>query len=203
MTRRLCPILVMLVTAGILIGIVALASASPHADCGEERAAVKLGRDVDARKIALDPVTVTIAELVLRSAPRPLPGSRRVTDERNTERTVYTIHATITGYRLELDGDYHVVISDEHGQTMIVELPDPGCAATGAWPEQIRTARVAFRQLLADHRLASPAAKLRSVAVEVVVTGVGFYDRVHGQTGVARNGVELHPVLAIEAGGGQ
>jgi hypothetical protein len=33
----------------------------------------------------------------------------------------------------------------------------------------------------------------------VTVTGVGLFDRVHGQTGVAlKNGIELHPVLAIE-----
>ena len=33
----------------------------------------------------------------------------------------------------------------------------------------------------------------------VTITGVGFFDRVHGQTGVAlKNGIELHPVLAIE-----
>ena len=33
----------------------------------------------------------------------------------------------------------------------------------------------------------------------VTITGVGFFDRVHDQTGVAmKNGIELHPVLAIE-----
>ncbi len=32
----------------------------------------------------------------------------------------------------------------------------------------------------------------------VTVEGVGFFDFLHGQTGVADNGVELHPVLDIE-----
>src|SRR5260370_37385818 len=32
----------------------------------------------------------------------------------------------------------------------------------------------------------------------VVVTGVGFFDKVHGQMGVAKNGIEIHPILAIE-----
>ena len=31
----------------------------------------------------------------------------------------------------------------------------------------------------------------------VIVTGVGFFDKIHGQTGVAPNGIELHPVLSI------
>lgn len=34
--------------------------------------------------------------------------------------------------------------------------------------------------------------------IKLRVTGVVFFDRVHGQVGVACNGVELHPVLDIE-----
>ena len=33
----------------------------------------------------------------------------------------------------------------------------------------------------------------------VRITGVGFFDSVHGQMGVSQsNGIELHPVLKIE-----
>ena len=32
----------------------------------------------------------------------------------------------------------------------------------------------------------------------VTVTGVRFFDFLHGQTGVAPNGIELHPVLDIQ-----
>jgi hypothetical protein len=31
----------------------------------------------------------------------------------------------------------------------------------------------------------------------VRIRGVGFWDEIHGQTGVAPNGIELHPVLSI------
>ena len=31
----------------------------------------------------------------------------------------------------------------------------------------------------------------------VVVRGIGFFDRLHGQTGMAPNGLELHPVVGI------
>src|SRR6266536_1498175 len=34
--------------------------------------------------------------------------------------------------------------------------------------------------------------------IPVRVSGVGFFDRPHGQTGRATNGIELHPVLNIE-----
>jgi hypothetical protein len=36
------------------------------------------------------------------------------------------------------------------------------------------------------------------VSAKVRVTGVGFFDKIHGQTGAAPNGIELHPVLGIE-----
>jgi len=34
--------------------------------------------------------------------------------------------------------------------------------------------------------------------IAVRITGVGFFDRLHGQMGVAPNGIELHPVLDLE-----
>jgi len=43
-------------------------------------------------------------------------------------------------------------------------------------------------------------AALRALAqpVKVTVTGVGFFEFAHGQTGLAPNAIELHPVLGIE-----
>jgi hypothetical protein len=39
------------------------------------------------------------------------------------------------------------------------------------------------------------------VKVPVTITGVAFFDKLHGQTGVAPNGIELHPVLSITISG--
>jgi len=44
-------------------------------------------------------------------------------------------------------------------------------------------------------RLNSPQSEAQPL---VRVTGVGFFDYVHGQSGVAPNGIELHPVLDVE-----
>ena len=38
----------------------------------------------------------------------------------------------------------------------------------------------------------------KSTAMPVRIHGVGFFDRLLGQTGVALNGIELHPVLNIQ-----
>ena len=31
------------------------------------------------------------------------------------------------------------------------------------------------------------------------LTGIGFFDVIHGQSGVAPNGIELHPVIRADA----
>lgn len=43
-----------------------------------------------------------------------------------------------------------------------------------------------------------PAFKTRINPVAARITGVGFFDRAHGQTGVAPNVFELHPILRVE-----
>ena len=44
-----------------------------------------------------------------------------------------------------------------------------------------------------------PTFKTKVKPTPVRITGVGFFDKVHGQTGVSQfNGIELHPVLKVE-----
>lgn len=176
------------------------AAAAPHHECGEERAAVKLGFDEEAKRIDTEPVDITIAWLAALPRPGRTPEAARASD---AERTVWRVSVVVIGYKLEADGDYHVVIADEHGTTMIVEIPDPDCAAPGAWGPEVRAARAAFLAMLSARGFPAPAKKLHRTSIPMVVRGVGFYDKLHGQTGVARNGIELHPVLGIEVGGGQ
>ena len=51
----------------------------------------------------------------------------------------------------------------------------------------------------AGEPLAPLAFKTRITPTRAHITGVGFFDKVHGQMGVAQaNGIELHPILKIE-----
>jgi hypothetical protein len=51
----------------------------------------------------------------------------------------------------------------------------------------------------ADQEAAMPIFKTRVTPTAARITGVGFFDKVHGQMGVSQlNGVELHPILEIE-----
>src|SRR3989442_716065 len=77
------------------------------------------------------------------------------------------------------------------GSTMIAEIPYPGCLTGSSWNTQVNASRSAF-----DARYAVTTSF--QTANEVVsLTGVGFFDVLHGQTGVAPNGIELHSVLSI------
>lgn len=157
--------------------------------CGRERWLVKTlddpARDqVDMTRI----VDATVTQLAsLNTATATLVnGSRRAP----IETTVYRVNALLVGVLNESDHDYHLILADPNNQqaTMIAEIPDPGCEAACASGFASRYARA--RQLV-DQHFSSRTALVR-------VTGVGFIDFNHGQTGAAPNQVELHPVLTIE-----
>jgi hypothetical protein len=106
---------------------------------------------------------------------------------------VWTVAATLTLYKLEDDSDYHLVIRDEAGNTIITEIPCPCCVgATSPFASAIANARADF-----DARFTATE-DFQTANVPVLLTGVGFFDFLHGQTGVAPNGIELHPIIGIE-----
>jgi hypothetical protein len=120
--------------------------------------------------------TVTLRYLVTRPAPASLPSTRL-----SFERHIFRVVATVTALRPEEDGDFHVLLRDGPHH-MIAEAPSPSCTA-GATPVQraeMRAARISVR-----------------LCARAVVTGVAFFDFQHGQTGVAPNAIELHPLLGF------
>ena len=164
------------------------------ASCGVERWSVKTGTDADAGKITIGSTTSTsIAFLTGLAAPGSLPANNRFAP---TETTVYQLQVTLVEYKLESDSDYHLVLSDG-SRTMIAEIPDPVCVGSGSpLISGVTKARNEFNAKF------SPTSSFKTANVPVTVTGVGFFDFLHGQTGVAPNGIELHSVLDIQFAGG-
>jgi hypothetical protein len=156
------------------------------ATCGLERVAVKDGLDPSAAQINLAAVQDTTIAALVALVPPVHPGARVPP----VETTVYRVSATLVGFKLEDDSDYHAVISDGT-QTMIVEFPSPTCVTAGPLHDGIALAR---SQLDARFHVTHT---FQHVSMPVAVTGVGFFDFKHGQTGVAPNAIELHPVLSI------
>ncbi len=162
-----------------------------NGSCGVERWSVKTGTDADAALINLQsPAQTTIAALISLPAPANLPSNNRI---QPTETTVFQLQATLLEYKLESDSDYHLVISDGSGHTMISEIASPACVGSSSrLLSGIQNARSEF-----DARY-TPTSSFQTANVPVTVTGVGFFDFQHGQTGVAPNGIELHAVLDIQ-----
>jgi hypothetical protein len=121
--------------------------------------------------------------------PSPIPANNRVSP---FETTVWTINANLLEYKFEDDSDYHIVLQDASGNTIIGEIPNPGCVGSGSpFAASIVNARLKFNAMFT----ASTSFQFANVPVQV--TGVAMFDFLHGQTGVAPNGIELHPILDI------
>ena len=166
-------------------------------NCGEERWPVKTLTDNDAAKVNFSPIVKTVGDLVAVKAPN---GNSETSRLNATEETTFQVRARLVGYKHETDCDFHIVIADlvNPSQTMVVEIPDPDCGGVCASPKlsDIKKARQDFA---AQFPNAPPDPEFKVVQGNVVVevTGVGFFDFAHGQTGLAQNCIELHPVLAI------
>src|SRR6185369_3025871 len=158
--------------------------------CGVERWSVKTGTDADVGLVNVNSTTANTI-LTLRGWPTPgtIPSNNRISPY---ETTVWVINATLTQYKLESDSDYHLILSDASGNTMIAEIPLPGCVGSSSpFLSKITSARNAFNAKF------TPTGSFKTANIPVQITGVGMFDFLHGQTGVAPNGIELHPVLSI------
>lgn len=168
--------------------------------CGTERWHVKTLSDPDASQVVLQPKAMTVSGLVRIAAPAQVAEDQRDP----AERQAVTVDAQLVGYKEELsngkgDHDYHIVIQDpKSSETMIVEIPDPQCdgVCNSVAGDEIKSARDAFSTTFWSELPGPSFVKFKN-PVRVTVTGVPLFDFHHGQTGVAKNCIEIHPVLSI------
>lgn len=184
-------------TIALLLALVAAGCAegpsSAGVQCGTERWPVKTLSDSDAARVNFTPVASSVAALRSLAAPATRPQSSRVAPAELTE---FSLTAQVVEFKQEGDRDVHLVIAEpgDPAQTMIVEFPDADrCAGAvdSAEATQMRSARAALTAAVGE----APAAAFRQISGTAEISGVGFFDSLHGQTGVAPNGIELHPVL--------
>ena len=160
--------------------------------CGVQRWAVKTMTDPAAKRVSLAARRSTIDTLIRQRAPAHLP----VTRLGGIERTTFQVGARFVSAKIEADGDVHLVIaSPTSGRTMIAEFPSLACTTHGVAAGRIHRARATFDRVCGTQSRSG----FTRLAGSGTVTGVGFFDYRHGQTGVAPNGIELHPVLTFNA----
>jgi hypothetical protein len=165
---------------------------SRQVGCGIERWSVKTLADPAGRLLSLQPRAATVRGLRSKQAPAYL-SLRRI---QGVEHTTYRVQASLVEMKLEDDSDIHLVIADPRsgGQTMIAEFPAATCTghATLKARTKMRRARSAFVAACG-----SPTRSFKKLRGTATITGVAFFDQIHGQTGVAPNGIELHPVVGF------
>ena len=150
---------------------------------------MKEGADADRYRVSTRVTSTTISYLRGRPKPTSYPKNARIT---TAELHTYQVTAYLTQYKIEADGDIHLVLKDSSGRSMIAEIPFGSCVPTASrWKAPIATARATFTRAMRTttswhyvHRL-------------VDVRGIGYMDPPHGQTGAAPNGLELHPVIYL------
>jgi hypothetical protein len=170
------------------------ATSTGVAGCGIARWPVKTLADRTARTVAFArPVSTTVAAL----GALPVRSGTQASRARGVERTVYRVRAVLVAAAVESDDDLHLELRDlgRPTATMIGEIPDMHCTAGARAGLRMRMqrARTAFLSACGDP--GATFAVYRPGAT-VTLTGVGFFDRAHGQRGVAPNAIELHPVLS-------
>lgn len=112
------------------------------------------------------------------------------------EKILVRIKAYIVSIKTERDQDVHITLqSPGSSQTMIAEIPDPGCRIFDTLPG----IRKSFTE--ARHQLQPVVTQLEKTKKPVLVeiTGVPFWDARHWWLrGCAKNGREIHPVLSVK-----
>ena len=161
--------------------------------CGEERWSVKTLSDAAAGAVDFTPIGTTVDQL--RALPKPAVG-QNTPRMAGTESSTFTLTVRLLEMKLEDDRDIHLVVGDlVSGNSMIVEFPDVACegAIDSARMSEMQSARTALVAACGN----APSSSFKQLSGQATITGVGFFDVIHGQTGVAPNGIELHPVLSL------
>ncbi len=177
--------------AGIALVIFNSFNGFQQSDCGKDRQNIKTLTDSAAKSVNYNPRRSDINELInLAKPPKISNDLPRSTYEYNT----YVINCYIREYRLEADGDYHLVLQDmdDSTKTIIGEIVNPECdlVKKSTHLNEFIVAREEFsKYILKNNQVKSGIFR---------IYGVCFFDKSHGQLGVAKNGVELHPILSFK-----
>jgi hypothetical protein len=169
------------------------ATPTPLADitCNGFRWSVKTATDTAAASISGSPVTQVMTYLT----GMPNAAVNNVSPRLGTtETTVFQLKNTTLAAIFEAsDTDYHLLLSDGSGHTMIAEAPNPSCASGSALLSQITSVRNAIDAAI-PNITTSPTPVNQTVAIE----GVGFFDyHPNFAEDQAPNGIEIHPITAI------
>jgi hypothetical protein len=163
-------------------------AASPSSACGVELWPLKTLSDPQRKLVKLRPRNTTIAAIDGLAMPSSAPTTRST----GYERRVWRVEAQIVLFKLEEDSDIHLILFDK-GHYLIAEVPLGACL-----PKRTRDRKAILRaRATFISRCGKPTPNWQSLGAVAYISGVGFWDFPHGQSGHAPNYAELHPVTAL------
>jgi len=142
------------------------------------------------------PVDTTVD--YLRTRPQPSGLTTSTPRLAGIERKTFRVKVQLITAVMEDDHDFHLVIAPKGARShqMIVEFADPNCNGASSSAKRAAMTRARNSFINACGTIGTSFVSLHGTAV---LTGVGFFDEIHGQTGIAPNGIELHPVLSFKS----
>jgi hypothetical protein len=165
---------------------------------------IKTLGDAYVNTIHWTPILGNVSDLTTVPVPANYDQYNDTTRYAPYETQAYRIRARLVGWKIETDHDFHMVIADMNNPnvTMIIEPPDPTCssACDGGFANYFQSVRAKITNCFGQ-----PPSTFTNFPSGIVVdvTGVPEFDALHGQTGVAPNGIELHPLLSLNFISGQ
>jgi len=164
------------------------------------RAAIRGAHSLHVRTAA--PPT-TVDDLINLDFPATVGGTlpRQVNAFGKVEVTTFRVTAHLDGWKISPDDkDIHLVILDPKSrESMIVEFPIAACVPAGASAKNKKRMADARAAIMADCKSVKLSSTFRRLRGTASITGIGFFDKIHNQTGVADNGIELHPVVRFSS----
>jgi hypothetical protein len=159
---------------------------------GVNRWDVKTLTDKDASSVKRKVLYTTIPDLIKLDPGKSI-GLK--TPRFGIEFNTYEINCKIKYWIREDDGDLHLVLVDvnDSTKTMIGEIPNLSCDSIAVKTNKNNKNFVATEQEFLKYALKKHMVKDGVYRVK----GIGFFDKKHGQTGLAPNGIEIHPILKI------
>ena len=173
---------------------VVLTAFLPGDNCGKERREVKALLDKEAAKIKWTSKRTSVKAMskLVQVFPKDKKFDKKI--RYGFEYNVYELKCRIREFRKEDDGDYHLVLVDLNDTTITIvgEIINPEC------PDLANSQYLgAFKNTREEFELFK-LPKNKVMQGVYTITGVCFFDFVHGQLGISANGVEVHPIMDIE-----
>jgi hypothetical protein len=190
--RDILEFLLIIAALYIILSVKKCSAQEKETHCGGiERWDIKTATDDSA--IVID--TNKILDYTIEELNNLVPDVKKKSKRSLLEKTIVRVKCRIISYMIEDDADFHLLLQDSVF-TMIAESPDPNCKIIQ--DSRFRPQMANVRKNILNFTVARKKTNFYLQSGIYEITGVIFFDKIHGQNGIAKNGIEIHPILKLK-----